>query len=378
MRSWLTRLFASRAGLILTGGTIGLLAVLLEKLGNPSGTGLCIACFERDIAGALGLHQTEGGQYIRPEIIGLVLGSSLSALLFGEFKARGGSSPLIRFFLGAFAMIGALTFMGCPIGVILRLAGGNLNALLALSGLVAGIAIGVGFIRSGFDLGGKQTLPPINAWLMPLFMLVLLFIFLADLRVNDAAALFRSWVEPSSLSAPVGVALFAGLIAGFLAQRTRFCVIGAVRDLMLIKYADFLWGIAAMAVTAGAGYYLSGQFARAGTALKVFTVGTEAAAGLDQYAWGLLASVLTGLAFTLGGGCAGRQLFLSGEGDTDATVFIFGMFSGAAFVHNFSLIDRPACGTVGGIQTLGGAVVLFGLAFCIVTGFAMRRRWEVD
>lgn len=373
MRRWLTRLFASRAGLILTGGTIGLLAVLLEKLGNPPGTGLCISCFERDIAGALGLHQTEGGQYIRPEIVGLVLGSSLSALLFREFKARGGSSPLIRFFLGAFAMIGALTFMGCPIGIILRLAGGNLNALLALFGLVAGIAIGVGFIRSGFDLGGKQTLPPINAWLMPIFMFALLLIFLADLRVNDAAAPFRSWVEPSSLSAPLNVALLAGLIIGFLAQRTRFCVIGAVRDLILIRYADFLWGIAAMAVTAGAGYYLSGRFT-----LKVFTVGAEAAAGLDQYAWGLLASVLTGLAFTLGGGCAGRQLFLSGEGDTDATVFIFGMFGGAAFVHNFSLIDRPACGTVGGIQTLGGAVVLFGLVFCIVTGFAMRRRWEVN
>lgn len=373
MRRWLTHLFSSRVGIILTGGTIGLLAVVLEKLGNPPGTGLCIACFERDIVGALGLHQTEGGQYVRPEIIGLVLGSSLSALTFGEFKARGGSSPLIRFFLGVFAMIGALTFMGCPIGITLRLAGGNLNALLALLGLVMGITIGVGFIRSGFDLGGKQTIPPINAWLMPLFMLTLLLIFLVNLRVNDAAALFRSWVEPSALSAPLHIALLAGLIIGFLAQRTRFCVIGAVRDLMLIRYGEFLWGIAAMAVTAGVSYYLSGEFT-----LKVFAMGPEAGVGFEQYLWGLLASVLTGLAFTLGGGCAGRQLFLSGEGDTDATIFIFGMFGGAALIHNFSLIDRPACGSVGGIEALGGAVILCGLLFCVLTGFAMRRRWEVN
>ena len=303
----------------------------------------------------------------------MVLGSSLSALLFGEFKARGGSSPLIRFFLGFFAMVGALTFMGCPIGIILRLAGGNLDALLALVGLLVGIAIGVGFIRSGYDLGGKQILPPINAWLMPLTMLTLLLVFLANWRVNDLSALFRSWVEPSALGAPRAVALIAGLLIGFLAQRTRFCVIGAVRDLMLIRYGEFLWGIGAMFVTAAAGYYFSGQFV-----LKLIRLGTETGIGYEQYLWSLLASVLTGLAFTLGGGCAVRQLFLSGEGDTDATIFIFGMFGGAALIHNFSCIDRPACGTIGGVAPFGGAVILLGLFFCILTGFAMRCRWEVD
>lgn len=37
----------------------------------------CIACFVRDTAGALGMHQAEVVQYARPEIIGLVLGSLL-------------------------------------------------------------------------------------------------------------------------------------------------------------------------------------------------------------------------------------------------------------------------------------------------------------
>ena len=35
--------------------------------------GMCIACFIRDIAGALGLHRAAVAQYIRPEIIGIVL-----------------------------------------------------------------------------------------------------------------------------------------------------------------------------------------------------------------------------------------------------------------------------------------------------------------
>lgn len=53
-------------------------------------------------------------QYIRPELIGLVLGSLAMALLTKEFRPRGGSAPITRIMLGFFAMLGALTFLGCP------------------------------------------------------------------------------------------------------------------------------------------------------------------------------------------------------------------------------------------------------------------------
>jgi len=104
----------SRWGPILTGAVVGILAPILVKYGNPGNMGICVACFNRDIAGALGLHRAAVVQYIRPEIIGFVLGALLAALLFREFKPRGGSSPLVRFLLGMFAMIGALVFLGCP------------------------------------------------------------------------------------------------------------------------------------------------------------------------------------------------------------------------------------------------------------------------
>ena len=81
----------------LTGVVVGLAALLLVTLGNPGNMGFCIACFERDIAGSLGLHHAAKVQYLRPEILGLVLGTTLMALAGREFKARAGSAPALRF-----------------------------------------------------------------------------------------------------------------------------------------------------------------------------------------------------------------------------------------------------------------------------------------
>jgi hypothetical protein len=90
--------FASRSGIIIVGAVIGILASLLQYMGNPPNMGICVACMERDIADAIGLHRADVVQYIRPEIIGFVLGSFFISLIAGEQRPRGGSSPLIRFF----------------------------------------------------------------------------------------------------------------------------------------------------------------------------------------------------------------------------------------------------------------------------------------
>jgi YedE family putative selenium metabolism protein len=79
---------------------IGILAAFLMKWGNPQNMGICVGCFLRDISGAIGLHQAGVVQYLRPEIIGFVLGSFIAAHAFKEFRSRGGSAPLVRFFLG--------------------------------------------------------------------------------------------------------------------------------------------------------------------------------------------------------------------------------------------------------------------------------------
>ena len=90
---------------IIAGVLVGVAALVLTKLGNPANMGFCIACFERDIAGAVGLHSAAKVQYVRPEIIGLVLGAFIMALAGKEFRPQAGSSPATRFVLGAFVIM---------------------------------------------------------------------------------------------------------------------------------------------------------------------------------------------------------------------------------------------------------------------------------
>ena len=69
-----------KKGIIIAGGLVGIISVLLVHFGNPANMGFCIACFLRDIAGGIGLHRADVVQYIRPEIIGLVLGAFFISL----------------------------------------------------------------------------------------------------------------------------------------------------------------------------------------------------------------------------------------------------------------------------------------------------------
>ena len=185
--------------------------------------GICVACFERDMAGALGLHRAAIVQYLRPEIIGLVLGSLCAALAFGNFRARGGSSPITRFMLGIIAAMGALVFLGCPWRAVLRLAGGDLNALLGLAGLFTGIGVGTLFFRRGYSLGRSGQQSTLTGWLFPLLMLCLLalYLFFPQIEGKDkSGVLFYSVSGPGSQHAPLLVSLGLALVIGFVAQRS--------------------------------------------------------------------------------------------------------------------------------------------------------------
>jgi len=370
MSDRLTRFFASRWGIILTGTVIGILAPLLQKTGNPPNMGICVACFERDIAGALGLHRAAVVQYIRPEIIAFVLGSLLAALFFGEFKPRVGSAPIVRFILGMLAMIGALAFLGCPWRALLRLAGGDLNAIVGLVGLVVGISIGVWFLKQGYTLGRSYAAPATVGWIMPVIMFGLLLLLILRPQFSEGGPIFFSESGPGSLHAAVLISLGAGLIIGFLAQRTRFCTMGSIRDVILMGDTHLISGVGALLVTAFIFNLILGQVSFGFAAQPV---------AHSNHLWNFLGMVLAGLAFALAGGCPGRQLFLSGEGDGDAAVFVIGMIAGAAFAHNFALAGAPdklvdGVLTVGGVSIYGQAAVLLGIIICVVLGFAMRER----
>ena len=349
--------YSGAIGIVVVGAVIGVLASLLQKMGNPGNMGICVACFDRDIAGALGLHRADVVQYLRPEILGFILGSFVASLIFREFKPRAGSAPLARFFLGICAMIGALVFLGCPWRVVLRLAGGDGNALFGLLGLVAGVAIGVVFFKQGYTLGRstKQTLG--LGLLMPIVavgLLALRLIFDQIPGEPKSGILFYSVKGPGAQHAALFISLGIGLFVGFLAQRSRFCTMGAIRDLVLFKQTHLMSGFISLFVFALIMNLVLGQF-------KPGFEGQPVAH--TQSFWNFAGMLVAGLAFALAGGCPGRQLFMSGEGDGDAAVFFFGMVVGAALAHNWGLASSPA-----GIGPHGMAAVLVCLIVCLFIG----------
>ncbi len=343
--------------MIIAGLVFGGLAAYMTKLGNPGNMGICVACFYRDIAGALGFHQAAVVQYLRPEIMGLCLGAFLAAISFGDFRARGGSSPLVRFFLGMFVMIGALVFLGCPVRAVLRLAGGDLNALYGIAGVVIGAMIGIYFLKRGFNLGRANSTYPIAGYLMPLIMVVLLLF-----AIFQPEFIHNSETGPGSMYAPLIISLLVGLLIGALAQKTRMCFVGGWRDLSLVKDSYLFSGIAAFFVGALLVNLLIGSV----------NIGFEGQPVAHTNAlWNFMGMVLCGLGCTLLGGCPLRQTVLAAEGDTDAGVTIFGLIVGAAVSHNFILASSPT-----GTGLFGPTAVIIGLIFVCAIGYFMSEQLD--
>lgn len=323
-----------KRNLLIGGALIGLMAVALVLLGNPANMGFCIACFLRDTAGALKLHSAAAVQYIRPEIIGLVLGAGIMSLCFREFKPRGGSSPLTRFVIGFAVMVGALVFLGCPFRMILRLAAGDLNALVALVGFVAGIGVGVLFLSKGFSLGRSYPQPRPEGFAFPIVQLLLL-----ALLTFGAGLILFSESGPGSMRAPVWAALAAGLVVGAVSQRTRLCMAGGVRDVMLFRDWTLLCGFVAVFAAALVLNLVLGKFSLGFAGQPV--------AHTDGL-WNFLGMLVVGFGSVMLGGCPLRQLIMAGEGSSDAAMAVLGLTVGAAFCHNFGLASSAEGTTANG------------------------------
>ena len=330
---------------ILTGIVVGVAAVLLAKMGNPGNMGFCIACFLRDIAGAMGFHGAAVVQYFRPEIVGLVLGAAGSALAFKEFKSKGGSAPVTRFVLGAFVMIGALMFLGCPLRMVLRIGGGDLNAVVGLVGFIAGLVVGVVFLQKGFSLKRAYNQAKVEGVVLPVVLAVLFVLSLA------IPALFKWSVEgPGSKAAPWIVALLCGAVVGVLCQRSRLCMAGGIRDVVMFKDFNLVSGFVAIIVTVLVGNLVLGGF-KLGFA--------EQSVAHTDGLWNFLGMALVGWGSILLGGCPLRQLILTGEGNSDSASAVLGMIVGAAVCHNFGLASSANGPTLNGqIAVVIGFVVV--------------------
>ncbi len=349
--------------IIITGLVIGIAAVVLALNGNPKNMGFCIACFIRDIAGTTKLHSAAPVQYFRPEIVGIVLGSLIAALASGEWRAKAGSSPALRFALGAMVMIGALIFLGCPLRMVIRMGGGDLNAFVGLIGFAVGILIGVVFLKKGFGLKRNYDTTNLDGFVLPIVLVVLFVAFylawpvltqyVADVKANvegakNAAPFAISTAGPGSMHAPIIIALIAGLIVGALAQKSRMCMVGGIRDIVMFKNFNLILGFVAVFVAVLVGNII---FGGQGNVVKLnFSMQSQPVAHSDGL-WNFLGMMIVGWGSCLLGGCPLRQLILTGEGNGDSAITVLGMLVGAAFAHNFGLAGGADPGLKEGVYT---------------------------
>lgn len=330
-------------------GTLaGIGAALLTYCGNPVDGGISIACFSRDIAGALGFHQIAEFSYLRPEIIVIAFGAALAAFIKGGFQPSGGSSALLRFFIGMICSFGIFAFIGCPMRAGLRLAGGDPAALAGIAGLCAGAGIGAVFLAQGFTLGRSVPASRTNGLTFH-FILLILFILLIVKPVFITMSNQRH--------APLIASLAVGAVLGIAGQRTKLCFIGGLRNMFLIGDITLLMGFVFLVISAFITNVLLGQ-----AHIGIHIIGSA------DVVWSFLALAVVGLASTFLGGCPFRQLILAAQGNTDSAITIVGLMAGAALSYNYYFAFMADS-----LDWNGKAAVIAGIIVLLFIGFFNRK-----
>ena len=242
--------------------------------------------------------------------------------------------------------------------MVLRLGGGDLNALVGLIGFTGGILLGIASLKKGFSLKRSYEAHKAEGGVLPTVMAALLIL------VVTVPALFKFSEEgPGSMRAPFWIALVIALVVGALAQKSRLCMVGGLRDAFMLKDFHLLYGFVAIFVVTLVGNLAMGKF-HLGFALQPIAH--------SAHLWNLLGMVLVGWGSVLLGGCPLRQLILAAQGNGDSAVTVFGMLVGAALAHNFGLAGNPDSKSeageliVGGISTAGKIAVVLGLVVMLV------------
>ena len=347
-------LFDSKKKLGIAGVVMGLVAATLAYFGNPANMAICVACFVRDTAGALGLHSAEPVQYARPEIIGLVLGAFIISIATKEYRATAGSSTIVRFVLGMILVIGALVFLGCPLRMVIRMSAGDLNAWVALIGFALGVATGVFALKKGFSLGRAHVTNKVSGSVLPLLMIGVLVLALGTNLLKSSTA------GPGSMHAPIIISLIGGLLFGAFAQKSRMCFAGSITIVVGFFAVMLVYNVA------------TGHF--------VLAFNTPGVIAHSQHLWSILGMYAVGFAAVLAGGCPLRQLVLAGQGSSDAGVTVIGMFAGGALAHNLGL---AASGTAlnaetgeivaGAVPPAGKIAAIICIIVCFVIAFTNKR-----
>lgn len=174
-------------------------------------------------------------------------------------------------------------------------------------------------------------------------------------------------------AAPVLISLVAALLIGALAQKSRMCFAGSIRDVILMKNFDLLSIIGALFAVMLIFNLATGNFHLSFSGQPI---------AHSQHLWNILGMYAVGFAAVLAGGCPLRQIILAGQGSSDSAVTFLGMLLGAALAHNFNLVGAAAkaateteAAVLGGPAMPGKIAVIVCIALLFVIAAAnMKRR----
>lgn len=155
---------------------------------------------------------------------------------------------------------------------------------------------------------------------------------------------------------PAIITLIMGILLGYLAQRSRICFIGGLRDFVLVRDTELLKGAVAFFITAWLAFSVAGalglvdwrpptfsgvasaQGVTTGVTQQTIATSSVLSLGLPVLAVGLVAGIAVGVFSTLANGCPTRQHVLAAQGVRDSVFYLGGFYFG---VIVYNLVTKP-------------------------------------
>jgi len=155
---------------------------------------------------------------------------------------------------------------------------------------------------------------------------------------------------------PAIVTLIMGILLGYLAQRSRICFIGGLRDFVLVRDTELLKGAVAFFITAWLAFSVAGalglvdwrpptfdgsasaQVVAMGIAWSTTANNNVLSLGLPVLMISVVAGIVLGVFSTLANGCPTRQHVLAAQGVRDSVYYLGGFYIG---VIVYNLVTKP-------------------------------------
>ena len=305
---------------------LAILSVFLFLIASPWGSSGGIVNWGQNLFSGLGLpldaSAPDGITWIFEHkyamlSIAVIIGALASALLGKEFAIR--VAPAGELFKGLFGGIlmgiGCILAMGCTVGNFF-------SGLAALSGgaiiFVVGLTFGV-FIAVKYLLWEMEKHPKMSSGRSATFLqaktkgvslqpLAGLIVFIIGIAISFT---YNGGTE----KVLIGFVLI-GLLIGIILQRSRWCIVRAIREPFMTGDAE-----PAVAIIAGLIVGISGF-----TVIKIMGIGSEMTmVGSNFWMPAIIGGIIFGFGMTIAGGCTVGSSWRAGEGHVKLWLALIGI-----------------------------------------------------